>query len=135
MLASGLSDVIANDESLARFLTSSSQFNSHGVKHSAFLPNPSDHTTSVFRHSGEPIAELWRIGKEEAARERTLYGASIVAAGDIRDLGLQALADEPPLRHGIICDWPFDKSDPDLEKGKQKAIAMGIAAKSRLLRT
>jgi hypothetical protein len=38
-LPSGLEEIIADDEDLARYLTSSSQFNAVMVKPAAFLPN------------------------------------------------------------------------------------------------
>jgi hypothetical protein len=38
MLASGLSEIVADDEDLARFLMSSSYFNAIMVKRAAFLP-------------------------------------------------------------------------------------------------
>jgi len=61
MLASGLPDIVADDEDLARFLTSSSQFNIRMAKPAAFLPSASDRETSVFRHGAEPLRELGRL--------------------------------------------------------------------------
>jgi hypothetical protein len=61
MLPSGLSEAIEDDENLARFLTSSSQFNAVMVKPSAFLPNPTDGETSVFRHGSEPRDNSGRL--------------------------------------------------------------------------
>jgi hypothetical protein len=58
-LPSGLEEIAADDEDLARYLTSSSQFNAIMVKPAAFLPNPKDHETSVFRHGSEPRDRLW----------------------------------------------------------------------------
>ncbi len=42
-LPSGLSDIVADEEDLARFLTQSSQFSSTMAKAAAFLPGPKDH--------------------------------------------------------------------------------------------
>ena len=78
MLASGLPEIVAGDEDLARFLTSSSQFNAQMAKPAAFLPSAGDRETSVFRHGSEPRDALWAIGDEHAARSRTLHGAAIV---------------------------------------------------------
>lgn len=39
-LASGLPEHVANEETLARFVFSSSQYNSQGVSAAAFLANP-----------------------------------------------------------------------------------------------
>ena len=44
----GLPEIVADEEDLARFLTSSSQFNTQVVKHAAFLPSQNDGVTSVF---------------------------------------------------------------------------------------
>lgn len=124
---------IADSEHLARFLTSSSQYNTKGVKPSAFLPNPDDQSTSVFRHGGEPESELWQIGVEDAVGTRTLYGAAIIVAEVVRSEKLTVTADEPPPRHAVICNWPVDQSDPDLQKARQKEIALVIASRARLL--
>ena len=130
---SGLSEFVADSENLARFLTSSSQFNAKGVKPSAFLPNPNDQTTSVFRHDGKPESELWEIGVEDAVGTRTLYGAAIIVAEIVRSEKLAVTADEPPPRHAIICKWPVDQSNPDLQKARHKEIALAIASHARLL--
>jgi hypothetical protein len=82
MLASGLPDLVADDEDLARFLTSSGQFNAQMAKPPAFLPSTSDRETSVFRHGSDPRAALWALGNEHAAGNRTLHGAAIVKAGE-----------------------------------------------------
>jgi hypothetical protein len=130
-LPSGLSEIIANEEDLARFLTQSRQFSSM-AKPAAFLPNPKDQETSVFRHEGDPRDNLWTIGLA-AAGERKLYGAAIVKATIVRASQLEVLADEPPPHHAIIKGWPWDKADPDLQKAKQKEIAMFIASQAVLL--
>jgi hypothetical protein len=132
MLPSGLPEIIAEDEDLTRFLTQSSQFTSSIAKHAAFLPNPKDQETSVFRHGSDPRENLWTIGLA-AAGERKLYGAAIVKATIVRATQLEVLADEPPLRHAVIKGWPWDKADPELQKAKQKEIAMVIASQAVLL--
>ena len=96
MLASGLPDIVADDEDLARFLTSSSQFNARMAKPAVFLPSASDRETSVFRHGSEPREALWAIGDEHAATNRTLHGAAIVKAGDVNAARLDVIAAEPP---------------------------------------
>jgi hypothetical protein len=98
MLAAGLPKHVGDEEALARFLTSTSQFNAQMVKAGAFLPSPNDRETSVFRHGSEPAAALWSIGEEHAAGDRTLYGAGIVKAAEVRAAQLDVLADEPPPR-------------------------------------
>jgi len=132
-LPSGLSDIVADEEDLARFLTQSSQFNAFMAKPAAFLPNPKDRETSVSRHGSEPREGLWAIGFAAAAG-RNLHGAAIVKAIVIRATQLEVLADEPPPRHAVIRGWPWDEIDPELQKAKQKEIAAIIASQAVLLR-
>jgi hypothetical protein len=134
MLASGLPDIVADDEDLARFLTSSSQFNAQMAKPASFLPSPSDRETSVFRHGSEPLEEFWAIGDEHAARNRTLHGVAIVNARDVRVALLDVIADEPPPRHAVITCWPWLDNDPELQKALQKQRAISVASKAVLLR-
>lgn len=134
MLASGLPDLVEDDEDLARFLTSSSQFNAQMAKPAAFLPSASDRETSVFRHGSEPRAALWAIGDEHAANNRTLRGAAIVKALDARAAQLEVIADEPPPRHAAIRGWPWLDEDLELQKAQQKERAVVVASKAVLLR-
>ena len=127
-LLSGLPNAIGDNEELARYLKSSSQYNSHGVKGSAFMPNPVDNSTSVFRQGAEPQDELWELGLKEAVGARTLYGAAIVSASDVVGAGLIVKADEPPTKHAVIFGWPIQSADKDLEKAKHKEIALRIAS-------
>lgn len=132
-LPSGLSEVIPDSEHLARFLTSSSQYNAKCVKPAAFLPSPQDRTTSVFRHSGQPESQLWQIGIDHAVGARTLYGAAIVTAKQVRLAQLALEADEPPPRHAAIVGWPSVESDPDLEKARHKELAAVITSNACLI--
>jgi hypothetical protein len=134
MLASGLPERVGDDEDLARFLTSKSQFNARGVKPSAFLPSPADQETSVFRHGAEPQADLWRIGDEHAAGDRSVHGVGIVKAADVRGAELDVFADEPPPRHAAIRGWPRTADDPELQKAQQKERAVALASKALALR-
>ena len=112
MLPSGLSEIIEDDEDLASFLTSSSQFNAVMVKPSAFLPNPRDGETSVFRHGRGPRDGLWKIGREHAVGDRTLHGAAIFKARNVKEALLEVIATEPPPRHACIVRWPWLQDDP-----------------------
>jgi hypothetical protein len=127
MLPSGLPERVDDDEDLARFLTSSSQFNAKMVKPSAFLPNPKDGETSVFRHGSEPRAHLWQIGHEHVARERTLHGAAIFKARVARAALLEVTAQEPPPLHANIIGWPGTAIDPEMAKAERKERAAQIA--------
>jgi hypothetical protein len=134
MLASGLPETVADDEDLARFLTSSGHLNSQMVKPAAFLPSARDQETSVFRHGSEPRETLWAIGLEHAAVGRTLHGVAIVKTRDVRDALLEVTADEPPPRHAVVRGWPHLDNDPELQKAQQKERAISIASKAVLLR-
>jgi hypothetical protein len=133
LLASGLADLVADEEDLARFLTSSSQHKADAAKPAAFLPNPEDRETSVFRHGSQPIAGLWRLGREHALGQRTLHGAAIVKARHVRDAELEIAASEPPPRHAAIVGWPWIADDPDLQKARQKERAALLCQRAQLL--
>jgi hypothetical protein len=132
-LPSGLSDIVADEEDLARFLTQSSQFSAFMAKPAAFLPSQKDRETSVSRHGSEPREGLWRIGLL-AVGERNLHGAALVKARAVRAAQLTVLANEPPPRHAVIRGWPWDAADPELQKAQQKEIAILIASQAVLLR-
>ena len=133
-LPSGLEEIIADDEDLARYLTSSSQFNAVMVKPAAFLPNPKDRETSVFRHESEPQDRLWAIGVEHVASGRNLHGAAICKAHHVRAVQLEVMAAEPPPRHAAIRGWPFSEVDPELQKARQKELAALISSKAEIVR-
>ena len=134
MLASGLPDLVEDDEDLARFLTSSSQFNARMAKPAAFLPSMNARETSVFRHGSEPRAALWAIGDEHAAGNRSVHAAAIVKACDVKAAMLDVVADEPPPRHAAIRGWPWLDDDVELQKAQQKERATLVASKAMLLR-
>lgn len=132
---SGLPELIADEEDLARFLTQSGHYNATMVKPVAFLPSPRDRQTSVSRHGAEPLPELWALGLS-AAGSRTLHGAAILKAISVKTAGLEVVPDEPPLRHALIRNWPWNESDPELQKVQQKerAALLASAAGKPLLR-
>lgn len=132
MLQSGLEDVIGDEESLARLLTQSGHFNTAGVRHTVFLPHKTDRETSVYRHSGNPSDELWAIATANS-NGRKFYGAGIFKAKVARAQLLEVVADEPPDRHAVLRDWPFNDTDPEMEKGRHKEIAMALARDADLL--
>jgi hypothetical protein len=130
ILPSGLPDHVSDEEDLARFLTSSGHYNASAVKPAAFLPNPKNGETSVFRHGKDPLEELRAIGQREVGSARRVHGAAIVKAKAVRAAELEVKADEPPPRHADIICWPWDKEDPDFGKAKQKELAALIAQKA-----
>ena len=134
MLSSGLADVVADEEDLVRFLTSSSQFNAVGIKPAAFLPNPKNGETSVFRHGSHPRESLWRIAEEYLAGARTLHGAAIFKTKHVRSTSLAVEAQEPPPRHANIAGWPWSQTDPEMGKAEQMERAALIAQHAELVR-
>lgn len=131
VLPSGLNDVVGDDEELARYLTSSSHFNRVMVKPAAFLPREGE--TSVFRHGSEPRERLWQLANDYAVGDRTLHGAAIFEARDVRAVLLNVEAIEPPPRHANIIGWPSSSLDPELARAEQKEQALVIAQRARLL--
>lgn len=136
MLPSGLPEIVADEEDLARFLTSSSQFNAVMVKPAAFLPNPKNGETSVFRHGSLPRAPLWQIGEMHMGAGRTLHAAAIVRVKHVRAeaLALEVVAHEPPPSHANIVNWPSSQSDPEMAKAEQIKRAAEIARNAELVR-
>jgi hypothetical protein len=132
MLASGLPELVADDEELARFLTSSSQFTAQLAKPAAFMPSPKDCETSVFRHGSEPREVLWAA--EHIAEGRRVHGAAVVKAAAVRAALLDVIAAEPPPRHAAIVGWPRLDNDAELQKAQHKERAAHIASKAVLLR-
>ena len=133
-LPSGLSDIVENEEDLVRFLTSGSQCSAVMVKPSAFIPNPKDRATSVFRHGRHPTTSLWDIGINQVAGGRTLHGAAIFKAKHVRSALLEVLAQEPPPRHANITGWPWPEDDPEMGKAERKERAALIARHAELVR-
>jgi hypothetical protein len=128
LLPSGLPDAILDDEPIARFLTQSSQFSKANVDPGAFLPGKRDRETSVSRHGREPVDALRSLGLTVTATSgRKLYGAAVIAGRDVRRASLEITADEPPERHAVIRGWPWNDSDPQLQKAQQKERALVLS--------
>ena len=64
-LSSGLPEHVGDGEDVARFLTSSGHYNPTAVKLAAFMPNPRNGETSVFRHGAETLEALKGIAQAE----------------------------------------------------------------------
>jgi hypothetical protein len=131
VLPSGLSNIVAPDEDLARFLTQRSHFSREIPKPSAFLPSPVDRESSVSRHGIEPKERLFELGKA-AAGHRTLHGAAIIKAETVAAAKLHVMATEPPARHAAIRGWPWP-DDVDLRKAQQKERAIVLASRTTAL--
>jgi len=110
-LPSGLPEDISPDEDIARFLTQSGHYNASGPRPSAFLPNPKNRETSVYRHGAEPLGQLKAIAAETVGKERGVHGAGIVKANVIHEVKLELKASEPPLRHADVKAWPWAQAE------------------------
>ena len=134
VLQSGLSEVVADEEPLARFLTSSSLFNAAMVKPAAYMPSPKDGNTSVFRHGDNPREALFQLALQHVGAERSLHGVALCSARQVRDAELEVVAQEPPPRHANITGWPSVGNDPAQTKAQQKERALLVAQHATLIR-
>lgn len=132
-LPSGLSEAIDDDEDLARFLTSSRQFSAEAVRAAALVPRPSDNETSVFRHGSEPREALWKTARDYAIGDRTLHGAAIFKARDVRAASMDVISSEPPERHASIVGWVPSGSEAYIVKAQRLEQALLVAQQSRLV--
>lgn len=103
------------------------------VKHTAFLPNPKNGETSVFRHPAEPRDALWEIGAVYVVGGRTLHGAAVFKAKHVREAYLEVKAHEPPPRHANIVNWPVTGPDQQMIKAEQKERALVVAKYAELV--
>lgn len=134
MLPSGLPEHIADEEPLARFLTSDSQFNRAMAKGPAFMPGPLDAKTSVFRQGADSLPALWELGDLEIGPERRVRAAAIMTAAHVRRAMLDVQAHEPPPKHANIVGWPSAAGDPDATRARRKELALLLAQAAALVR-
>lgn len=132
-LPSGLAEQVADEESLARFLTSSNQYNNSVVKPRAFLPRPGTREASVFRHGPTPEPDLWRLGDAHVGAARSIKGVAIIVARNVRSAVLDVLSDEPPKRHANITGWEQAPDNPEWTKTRQIQQAQSLAQKAQLI--
>lgn len=118
---------VAISEFLSRFILKKEWYkpSDNRVRYAAFLPNPKNGETSVFRISDISDKEVWDIGDREVAKDpnRPILGRADVSASNVVTKGLEILPSEPPERHANIVGWPGEKS-------KQKLIALELAAEA-----
>ena len=134
MLPSGLPERLADDEPLARFLTSDSHFNSTMPKPAAFLPGPIDSKTSVFRQNPDPRQALWETADLQIGPERRARAAAMLSASAVRQCQLDVEAYEPPPRHANIIGWPNIANDVELTRAQRKGFALRLAQVAELVR-
>lgn len=97
------------------------------VKYAAFMPNPNNGETSVFRTSGITDEVIWDIGDREVSAKagKPILGRADIIAVVVMSKDLEIIPNEPPERHANITGWPDERS-------KQKMIALELAAEARL---
>ncbi len=129
---------VAPEEMLARFILSRRHIRSSDatIKPDAFVPHPHDEL-SVTRHKDAAESEVWNAGRAIAEyQQRTLHGRGDVRADVFVERGLSVQAD--PVQghatlpdnpnHANVTNWPKD------DKGRQKLLALEIAATAKLVR-
>ncbi len=118
-------------EILSRFILQRNWYRSSNntVKYAAFMPNPKNGETSVFRTTGISDEEIWLIGEREVAtrRGKSIAGRADIEAAVVISLSLRVVPSEPPERHANITGWPDERS-------AQKLIAIKLAEKARFIK-
>lgn len=109
-------EAVTSEEILTRYILEKAHFSvdNNRVKYSAFLPNPTNGETSVFRISGVSERDVWGMGTEYVAKERekTLKARGDVIAIKVLNKKLNVTPDtETHPRHANITGWPQDKSE------------------------
>jgi len=137
-LPSGLPEIVGENEDLARFLRSSSDYSGDVVKAAAFLPDPNDadREASVFRHGAEPATDLWKIASDHIPLSpgRRIHGAAIVKTRHVAIAGLNVVEAEPSDRHAGIRGWPWIADDPKTQKARQIEHAQKVAQHATFVR-
>lgn len=115
-------------EILSRFVLQRNWYrpSDNRVKYAAFMPNPKNGETSVFRTSEISDVETWQIGEHEVTMKRgkPILGRADIEASVVMSKDLKIVPSEPPERHANVIDWPNEKSE-------QKLIAVELAERSR----
>lgn len=130
LLPSGLPEIVGDGEPISRFLTSKGHCNTSVIRPAAYLPNRNNGRLSVARHSAEPVSESEIIAKKDFKLEKA-FGVALLDAKIFRDEGLDFKADDTPLRHADVVDWPWLQDDPGFGKSQQKLKAAALAQKAK----
>ena len=118
---------ITQSEVLSRFIMQANWYrlSDNRVRYAAFMPNPKNGETSVYRISGISDREVWEIGDREVGlkRDKPILGRADIGASFIIMKGLNVVPSEPPVRHANIVGWPEEKSE-------QRLVALELAAEA-----
>lgn len=124
MMPSGLPEIVANEETLVRFVFTSNHYNAQGVKWQAIMPDPANDETSVFRSYAGVPDDLWQQGLRIAGeRTLTLHGAGCLSAALVLQASLAIKSVEPPPKHANIVGWPTIVGDPAMQKSARMELA------------
>ena len=116
---------IANNELLARYITSSRWFRKQDqtIKQDAFIPPENLMELSVTRHINLTENDIWNIGQVIVrGTPRTLYGRADVEVGHVIAQRLSVVSQpvSDNQNHANIVGWPLAKND-------RKMLALEIA--------
>ncbi|KRT66852.1 MAG: hypothetical protein XU11_C0003G0025 [Candidatus Dadabacteria bacterium CSP1-2] len=109
----------SNPEVLTRYLYNSNYIrkSNQTVKWAAFMPNPKDNQTSVFRVLGLSESEIWNIADCDVTpyQQNTIKGRADINSNDVINISVNRdklffYPKEPPYRHGTITGWSNQKS-------------------------
>ncbi len=118
-------------EILSRFILQRNWYrpSDNTVKYAAFMPNPKNGETSVFRTSNLSDKEIWLIGEREVAMKRgkPIIGRAEIVTAVVVSHNLKVVPSEPPERHANIIGWPEEKS-------AQKLIAIKLAERAQFVK-
>lgn len=126
MLPSGREKHVADDESLARFAISKSQFSRVTNRPKPNLLSPTPHVElSLSRIDALDSGTIQELGDDVAAKrgKEKALGYAELEAKSPRSVGLDTISDEPPPHHANITGWsdaadPAEKKRMQLEKAK-----------------
>jgi len=109
-----LSSVVGDDETIARFIFSSSHFSkgTERVKYGAYLP-AKDGESSVYRVTGLHWDKIWDIGKDYVETDkRKIRACAEATAIEITRHSLSILPEtKKHYRHANIVAWPQEKHE------------------------
>ncbi|MDA2921318.1 hypothetical protein MYX76_17805 [Desulfobacterota bacterium AH_259_B03_O07] len=87
------------------------------VSWAAFMPNPKDNETSVFRVLGLSESEIWNIANCDVTphQQNRIKGRADMNLDDVINIRVNSNklffnSKEPPYRHGNITSWSNQKS-------------------------
>ena len=128
---------ISAHEPLTRYVTDSDYLGKRSpttVHWRAFRPKPDEAELSIARITELTSEQVWHLGDAMAAGPsgRTVVGRADFGPTDVRSARvnsyrLDAVQNEPPVRHALIVGWPADGD-------ARKTLAMLLAAASAQVR-